>query len=244
MLLRRWDSLPQNMQTPEVRPYYDILQRKKSSLLCKRLFDIIMSLLLLVVLSPAMLIVALLIAVDSRGSIFYRQTRVTAYGKEFRIHKFRTMVNHADQIGTQVTVGDDSRITRMGKFLRGCRLDELPQLIDVLMGDMSFVGTRPEVPKYVAQYTPAMQATLLLPAGITSEASIRYKDESQLLDAAKDVDKTYMDEVLPGKMRYNLKSIAEFTLRGEIGTMLRTVGAVLGKTYEDTAVTAVKKNFD
>ena len=143
------------------------------------------------------------------------------------------MVSNADKIGTQVTVGNDSRITRVGKLIRKCRLDEVSQLIDVFRGTMTFVGTRPEVPKYVAAYTPQMMATLLLPAGVTSLASIMYKDEDQLLSGAEDVDKTYIEDVLPGKMRYNLKAIETFGFWGDIKTMFMTVFAVLGKEYKD-----------
>ena len=178
---------------------------------------------LLVVLSPVLLVLAICIKLDSPGTVFFRQVRVTQYGREFRIFKFRTMVQNADRIGSQVTVSGDSRITRVGKVIRSCRLDEIGQLLNVLGGSMSFVGTRPEVPKYVARYTPEMMATLLLPAGVTSEASIRYKDEAELLDKAEDVDETYVQQVLPGKMAYNLESIRHFGLGQELLTMLRTV---------------------
>lgn len=179
-----------------------------------------------------MIIISIMIKLDSEGPVFYRQERVTTYGKHFKIHKFRTMVSNADKIGSTVTVGNDSRITKVGAKLRGCRLDELPQVLDLISGNMSFVGTRPEAVKYVEQYKPEYMATLLLPAGITSEASIRYKDEAELLDAASDVDKTYIEEVLPGKMKYNLDSIKNFSFFGDIATMFRTVLAVLGKDYE------------
>ena len=169
---------------------------------------------------------------DSEGPVFYRQERITTYGKHFKIHKFRTMVNNADQIGSAVTVDNDSRITKVGEKLRGCRLDELPQIFDLISGNMSFVGTRPEAVKYVEKYKNEYMATLLLPAGITSEASIRYKDEATLLDTAEDVDKVYVEEVLPGKMKYNLDSIKNFSFWGDIATMFRTVFAVLGKDYK------------
>lgn len=199
---------------------------KKISLVVKRLFDIAASFVLLIILSPFMLIIALLIKADSHGPVFFRQERVTQYGRTFRIFKFRTMVDGADRKGSLVTVGNDSRITRMGQLLRKIRLDELPQLINVLTGDMTFVGTRPEVRKYVEAYTDEMNATLLLPAGITSRASIRYKDEDELLDGAYDVDKVYTQEVLPGKMAYNLESIKGFSCISELATMLETVAAV------------------
>ena len=227
--MKKWENLPENLRTEAVRPYYEQLKKRSVSLFFKRLFDVVASTLLLVILSPVFLILAIAIKIDSRGPVFYRQTRVTRYGKEFRIFKFRSMVNDADKKGSLVTVGGDSRITRMGKLIRSCRLDEISQLLNVLTGDMSFVGTRPEVPKYVEHYTPEMMATLLLPAGITSMASILYKDEDRLLEGAEDVDKTYIEDVLPGKMKYNLESIMQFSLRSDIKTMFRTVGAVLKK---------------
>ena len=228
-MLRRWEALPEAMRCPEVREYYDILRKRQGSLLLKRGFDIVAGLCVLVLTAIPMGIIAVLIKRDSPGPVFYRQERVTTYGKKFRIHKFRTMVSNADKIGTAVTVDNDARITRIGAKLRGCRLDELPQVFDVLSGDMSFVGTRPEATKYVEQYKPEYYATLLLPAGITSEASIRSKDEATLLDGAEDVDRTYMEKVLPGKMKYNLDSIRGFSFLGEVVTMFRTVAAVFGK---------------
>ena len=217
------------MQTEAVKPYYEILQKKQISLIFKRSFDIVVSLIMLLILSPVFLVLAIAIKLDSKGPVFYRQVRVTQYGKEFRIFKFRTMVNNADKIGSQVTVGGDSRITRVGKVIRECRLDEIGQLLNILGGSMTFVGTRPEVPKYVEKYTSEMWATLLLPAGVTSEASIRYKDEAALLDAAEDVDATYIQDVLPGKMKYNLRSIQEYSFFKDIKTMFQTVFAVVEK---------------
>ena len=231
-MLKRWEDLPDLMKAPEVRPYWEALNKKRFSLICKRAFDIVVSLIMLIILAIPMLIIAAWIKADSTGPVMYRQERVTTYGKHFRIHKFRTMVQNADKIGSAVTVGNDSRITKVGAKLRGHRIDEFPQLIDVLQGNMSFVGTRPEAIKYVDRYIPEYRATLLLPAGITSEASIRFKDEDTLLDAASDVDKTYMEDVLPQKMRWNLKSIREFSFWGDIATMFRTVFAVLGKEYD------------
>jgi lipopolysaccharide/colanic/teichoic acid biosynthesis glycosyltransferase len=203
MRLVKWEKLPQEMQTEEVRKYYDILRKKRFGLFFKRMFDIFVSFIMLLILSPMFIILAIAIKIDSRGPVFYRQLRVTQYGKRFRIFKFRTMVQNADK-GSQVTVNNDSRITRVGKLIRKCRLDEISQLIDVLRGTMTFVGTRPEAVKYVEHYTPEMMATLLLPAGITSEASIRYKDEDTLLDGAEDTDKVYIEQVLPEKMKIKL----------------------------------------
>ena len=229
MRMISWEKLPPQMQTEAVKPYYEILQKKQISLIFKRSFDIVISLIMLLILSPVFFVLAIAIKLDSKGPVFYRQVRVTQYGKEFRIFKFRTMVNNADKIGSQVTVGGDSRITRVGKVIRECRLDEIGQLLNILGGSMTFVGTRPEVPKYVEKYTPEMWATLLLPAGVTSEASIRYKDEAALLDAAEDIDATYIQDVLPGKMKYNLRSIQEYSFFKDIETMFQTVFVVVDK---------------
>lgn len=231
MILKKWDELPDFLRCDEVKPYYDILKRKQTSLVIKRIFDLIAASVMLILLSIPMLIIAIMIKLDSSGPVFYRQERVTQYGRKFRIHKFRTMVADADKIGTAVTVGNDSRITKVGAKIRDYRIDELPQLIDVLVGDMSFVGTRPEAVKYVRKYTKEMRATLLLPAGITSEASIRYKDEAKLLDEADDVDRTYVEKIIPQKMKYNLKSIKKFCVKREIVTMFRTILAVAEKGY-------------
>ena len=214
-----------------MRKYYDILLKKNFSLFWKRVFDIFVSALMLIVLSPLFLVLAIAIKIDSKGPVFYRQERVTQYGKRFRIFKFRSMVVDADK-GSQVTVDQDSRITRMGRLIRKCRLDEVSQLIDVFRGTMTFVGTRPEVPKYVAEYTPEMTATLLLPAGVTSLASIYYKDEAELLNGAEDTDKVYIEKILPAKMYYNLKAIGRFGFWRDIKTMFMTVFAVLGKEYK------------
>lgn len=231
-MLKKWEELPKELKNEAVRPYYEMLKKKQISLVLKRLFDLIVGFMLLIILAIPMAIIAVMIKIDSSGPVFYRQERVTTYGKKFRIHKFRTMCDGADKKGSLVTVGNDSRITKIGAKLRGMRLDELPQVLDVLSGNMSFVGPRPEAVKYVEEYKPEYMATLLLPAGITSEASIRYKDEAELLDAADDVDKVYIEDVLPGKMKYNLESIRKFGFVGEIATMFRTVFAVLGKDYE------------
>ena len=231
MLLKKWEDLPKEFQTDEVKVYYDLLKKKSVSLFFKRCFDIFVSAIMLILLSPVFLILAIAIKIDSKGPVFYRQERVTQYGKTFKIFKFRTMVQDADKIGAQVTVGDDKRITRVGKFIRKLRLDEICQLIDVFRGTMTFVGTRPEVPKYVDSYTPEMMATLLLPAGVTSITSIYYKDEDELLSNAEDVDKTYVEQILPDKMKYNLLAIKEFGFWKDIKIMFMTVFAVLGVKY-------------
>lgn len=231
-MLKKWEDLPDFMKCDEVKQYYRILEKRKFSLILKRAFDLVAGTIMIIILAIPMAIIAVWIKMDSKGPVFYRQERITAYGKHFKIHKFRTMVSNADKIGTAVTVGNDSRITKVGAKLRDYRLDEFPQVFDVLSGNMSFVGTRPEAVKYVEKYKPEYLATLLLPAGITSEASIRYKDEAELLDAAEDVDRVYVEDVLPGKMKYNLQAIKKFSFFGEIATMFRTVFAVLGKEYD------------
>ena len=231
-MLKKWEALPDFMKNDEVRAYYNSLQKKKVSMFLKRVMDLVGGVILLIILAIPMGIIAVMIKLDSEGPVFYRQEIVTTYGKHFRIHKFRTMVSNADKIGTAVTVGNDNRITKVGSRLRGCRLDELPQVLDLISGNMSFVGTRPEAVKYVEKYKPEYFATLLLPAGITSEASIRYKNEAELLDSADDVDKVYVEKVLQDKMEYNLESIIKFSVFGDLTTMFRTVFAVLGKDYK------------
>ena len=231
MKLIKWEELPPEMQTDEVRKYYEILEKRKGSLFLKRAFDLVVSLVALVVLSPVFLFLAIAIKCDSPGPVFYRQERVTQYGKRFRIHKFRTMVQNADK-GSQVTVNNDSRITRVGKVIRDFRLDEIAQLFDVIEGTVTLVGVRPESPRYVAEYTDEMMATLLLPAGVTSLASIYYKDEAKLLDGAQDTDKVYIEKILPGKMYYNLRGIEQFSFLDDIKVLFMTVFAVLGKEYK------------
>lgn len=231
MKLVKWQDLPPEMQTEEVKKYYEALKDKSVSLFLKRIFDLAVSLVALILLSPVFLILAIAIKLDSPGPVFYRQERVTQYGKRFRIHKFRTMVQNADK-GSQVTVNNDSRITRVGKVIRDFRLDEIAQLLDVIEGTVTLVGVRPESPRYVSEYTDEMMATLLLPAGVTSIASIYYKDEAKLLDGAEDTDKVYIEKILPGKMYYNLKGIEHFSFWDDIKVLFMTVFAVLGKEYK------------
>lgn len=225
-ILPKWEELPDDIKTEVVRPYYDALSKRKAGLFFKRVLDIIAAIDLIILLGIPMLIIAIMIKCDSKGPVFFRQERVTSYGVKFRIHKFRTMVNNADKIGTSVTVDNDNRITKIGSKLRNHRLDEFPQLFDVLSGDMSFVGTRPEVVKYVDRYSDEMKATLLMPAGITSIASIEYKDEAELLEKAEDADEVYVNAILPAKMEYNLKSVKEFGFFKDIGVLFKTVAAV------------------
>lgn len=233
MLIKKWEKLPLEFQIEEIKPYYEKLRKKNFSLFWKRIFDIFVSGIMLLILLPFFLILSLAIVIDSRGPVFYRQERVTRYGKHFRIFKFRSMVNNADKKGTLVTVGNDSRITRVGKLIRKLRLDEISQLIDVFRGTMTFVGTRPEVPKYVDQYSKEMLATLLLPAGVTSMGSIMFKNEDEILEGKEDVDKVYVEEVLPQKMRWNLSEIKKYGFWRDIKIMFMTVFAVLGKEYKE-----------
>jgi len=227
MSIKRWDELPKYMQNDAIKPYYDLLRKKVGSLLFKRLFDIVMSLILLFVFSPVFLIVSYLIKTDSKGPVFYRQERVTQYGKIFNIFKFRTMVHTNNKFDSLVTINNDSRITKIGKKLRKCRLDEIPQLLNILIGDMTFVGTRPEVPKYVVYYTDEMRATLLLPAGVSSKASIEYKDEERILNVTENTDLIYIGKILPKKMELNLKYLARVNITSDILILMKTVISVL-----------------
>ncbi len=232
MRILKWDSLPPEMQTDAVRKYYDILRKKRVALFFKRVVDVVVSLLLLGLFSPLFLLLALFIKLDSRGPVFYRQVRVTQYGRRFRIFKFRSM-KEGSEGGSQITREGDARVTRVGRVIRRWRLDELAQLIDVLRGKMTLVGTRPEVPRFLAHYTPEMLATLLLPAGITSMASIYYKDEAALLAGSEDSERTYVRRVLPAKMYYNLRALENFSFWGDMRVMVMTVLAMLGKEYRD-----------
>lgn len=222
----KYKDLPKEFQNDAVKKYYEIVSRKKISLLFKRMFDIIFSILILLILFIPIIIISIAIKLDSNGSVFYRQVRVTQYGKRFRIFKFRTMVTNADKIGTLVTVKSDARITKVGKFLRKYRLDEFPQIFNILIGDMSFVGTRPEVTKYVDKYSDYMYATLLLPAGLTSYSSINYKDEDEIIsEHLKDnenIDDIYVNYILPDKMKYNIEYIERFSFLYDIKIMFKT----------------------
>lgn len=224
--MKSFDKLPKQFQCEEVKHYYDILSKKTGSLVLKRITDLIFAVILLVVLIIPIIIIAVAVKATSKGPVFYRQVRVTTYGRYFKILKFRTMVENADKIGSLVTTDSDSRVTKVGRFLRKYRLDELPQIFNVLSGSMSVVGTRPEVPKYVEQYKPEYFATLLIPAGITSLASIMYKDEEKLLSSELDVDKVYIEKILPEKMKYNLQYTENFGFRSDLKLMLKTVKEV------------------
>ncbi|MBO4432162.1 MAG: sugar transferase [Clostridia bacterium] len=226
-MLKSWQDLPEFMKIPEVRNYWEALNRKRAQILFKRALDYFLASILLLLLLLPMLLISIAIKISSPGPLLFRQERVTTYGKRFRIHKFRTMVINAEQIGSAVTSDNDTRITKIGKILRDFRLDEIPQLFDILSGNMSFVGTRPEAVSYVKLYKPEYFATLLLPAGITSEASIAYKNEALLLTADGDIEDQYVNSVLPEKMRINLEALKNFSLADDISVMFKTVFAVL-----------------
>lgn len=228
-ILISWENLPENMKNEKVREYYDILQSKKCSLIFKRIFDLIFSIFFALISLPLMLVVAVIIKLDSPGKIIFKQKRVTEGGRVFEIFKFRTMVENAEKLGAQVTTGEDLRITKCGKWLRKLRIDEFPQIFNIIKGDLSFVGPRPEVVRYVKEYTPEMLATLLIPAGVTSTASILYKDEAKLLENAKNPDEVYIQEILPEKMKYNLDYIKKFGIIYDFKVIIKTVIAVLAK---------------
>ena len=236
MLIKKWEKLPSELQIEEVRPYWKTLRKKNFSLFWKRVFDICVSGIVLIIISPFFLILSLAIVIDSRGGVFYRQERVTQYGKHFRIFKFRSMVSGADKKGTLITVGNDARITRVGKFIRKFKIDEMSQLIDIFRGTMTFIGTRPEVPKYVDQYKAEYLATLLLPAGVSSTASIMFKNENDMLDKAEDTDEVYVNQILPIKMKWNLLDIKKFAFWRDIKICFMTVFAVLGKKFKEEGI--------
>ncbi|MDO0875223.1 sugar transferase [Carnobacterium divergens] len=228
-MLQKWNDLPGVMRNEEVEKYFRILNKKKKSLISKRAFDLTLASCLLLFASFFMLVVAILIKSDSRGKVFYKQTRVTKNGKLFDIYKFRTMIENADKKGSLVTIDNDQRITKIGKVLRKYRIDEVPQLLNIIKGEMTFVGTRPEVEYYVNQYSKEMYATLLLPAGVTSLASIKFKNEQKLLNSSKGIEKTYVNEILPEKMKYNLKYLENYSFLGDMTIMIETFVAVLKK---------------
>lgn len=225
--MRAFEKLPEQFKNDSVKAYYDILKKKQGSIIVKRIFDLVMAVIMLVILIIPMAVVSVIIKINSPGPVFFKQDRVTTYGKVFKIYKFRTMVVNAESMGSMVTTRGDSRVTSIGTKLRKYRLDELPQIFNVLAGHMSFVGTRPEVPRFVNIYEKEYYATLLLPAGITSFTSIMYKDESVLLASAKDADEVYINKILPEKMKYNLQYTKDFGFFYDIKIMLKTVKEVI-----------------
>ena len=229
MILAKWSDLPPKMQNEEVRKYYEILKTRKLSLIAKRAFDIVVSLIMIILLLPFFLIFCIVIKLDSSGEIIFKQKRVTKNGRIFKMLKFRTMVKDAPNLGPAITAQGDPRITKSGKFLRKFRMDEIPQLFNILRGDILFVGVRPEVESYVECYTDEMLATLLMPAGVTSITSILFKDEERLLKDSINPDKTYVEEILPIKMKHNLDYIKNFSFWSDIKIMIMTIFAVIKK---------------
>ena len=205
----------------------DMLARRRPQLAAKRAMDVLISGAALCVLWPVFLLIALAIVIDDPGPVFYRQVRVGRGGKEFRIFKFRSMIADADRKGLQITVGRDSRITRVGALLRKTKLDELAQLINVFLGQMSFVGPRPEVPRYVALYTPYQRQVLLVRPGITDYASIAYRNENDLLACADDPERMYIEEIMPAKLELNMRYLHEISPLCDVKLIFKTIAAVL-----------------
>ena len=221
-----YQELPDSMKNEYSQKYLVLLKRRRISLAGKRVFDLVVSFLILAVLSPILLLLALAIKLDSKGPVFYRQVRVGRYNTDFKIFKFRTMVQNADRIGPALTIGEDSRITRVGRLIRKLRLDEFSQLLNVLGGSMSLVGPRPEVRKYVEVYTPEYLATLLVRPGITATSSIAFKDEDKLLNSGGNPEQIYVEQILPPKMALNLEYLKDITVWNDIKIMFQTLTAV------------------
>ena len=205
----------------------DVLARRKPQLIAKRAMDIVLSACALAILWPLLLLIALAIWIDDPGPVFYRPVRVGRNGKTFRIFKFRSMVMDADKKGLAITVGRDSRITRVGTVLRKTKLDELAQLLNVILGQMSFVGPRPEVPKYVELYTPYQRQVLLVRPGITDYASIAYRNENDLLAGAPNPEAMYIEQIMPDKIELNMKYLREISPLADIRLILKTIVAVI-----------------
>ena len=221
--MKAYNKLPPSFRCAEVKKYYEILRQKSAMLFFKRVLDLLLAVLLLIILLIPIAVISVVVKCTSSGPVFFRQERVTTYGKHFKILKFRTMVQNAESMGAAVTTDNDSRVTKVGRVLRKYRLDELPQIFNVLSGNMTIVGARPEVPQYVDRYEKEYYATLLMPAGITSLASILYKDEEKLLGQSDDTDKVYIEQILPEKMKYNLQYVKDFSFLTDIKLMVRTV---------------------
>lgn len=207
------------------QPYRIVTPPSAATMACKRAFDILCSFLGLTVLSPVLLVVSVLVAVTSPGGVFFRQERIGKDGKPFRIFKFRSM--RKDNAGLKITTGNDSRITPVGRFLRKSKIDELPQLINVLVGDMSFVGPRPEVADYVNLYTPYQRQVLLVRPGITGLASIRFRNENDLLTASDDPNRTYVEQIMPRKIDLDLEYIPHASVLYDIKLIFQTFAVVI-----------------
>jgi lipopolysaccharide/colanic/teichoic acid biosynthesis glycosyltransferase len=232
-----YSSLPDNFHTELIKSYCDYLAKKQVALFFKRVFDIFTSFIFIVLLFIPMFVVAILVKTTSKGPVLYKQVRVTRYGKDFKILKFRTMVNNADKKGPSITILNDSRVTKVGKFLRKIRFDETPQLFNVIKGEMSFVGPRPEVPTYVEHYSNEMNITLLMKAGITCPASIAFRDEEKILNQSNDYDQTYINRILPIKAKYNIDYVKKFSFFGDCKIMFDTFLVVFHlKKWKDNPI--------
>lgn len=223
LLLSKKENLPKKLKTPAVLPYYNILKKKGATLITKRVIDCTMCSLIFLIASPFFLIFALLVKLTSKGPVFFKQERVGRDLKPFFILKFRTMVENADKQGVQLTTGNDSRITGFGKFLRAINMDEMPQLINVIKGDMSIIGTRPEVKRYVLVYSEEMYATLLLSPGMLSRASVKYKNENELLTGIPDPQEMYIKKILPDKMKENLAYLKQISLKEDFIIVMKSI---------------------
>lgn len=228
MKLTQFDLLPPKMQNPSVMEYHNILSNKRVSLTLKRIIDVTICVILAIIASPFLLIFSILIKLTSKGKVIYLQKRIGRDMKPFYIYKFRTMVQDADKKGLALTTGNDSRITPFGKFLRKINMDEMPQLFNVIKGDMSIIGTRPEVSEYVDCYTDEMLATLLLAPGMLSLASIKYKNENDLLTNASDPQKEYIDVILPDKMKFNLEYMRTLSVKQD----MKLIGASIAAAFK------------
>lgn len=202
------------------------LNKKKVNLIIKRLFDIGASSIGLILLSPILILIAICIKLDSKGPVFFKQVRVGKNKELFKIYKFRTMVTDAEKLGKQITIGNDTRITKVGTFIRKCKLDELPQLINVLNGDMSLVGPRPEVPKYVELYDDYQEQILLVQPGITDYASIEFRNESEILGESENPESKYINDIMPYKIELNIKYIKNISLYEDLKLITRTIKAI------------------
>jgi len=242
MFLNIWDDLPEEMKNESVKKYYELLKNKYVTLFIKRIFDLVVACVLVIILLPLFVFICISIKLESNGPVFFRQSRITQNGRLFRIFKFRTMKHNLNDSGSLLTAKDDARITRVGSVLRPLRLDEIPQLFNIIKGDMTFVGTRPEVPKYVKSYSDEMLATLLLPAGVTSEASMYFRDESNMLAGSKNPDTAYINEILPIKMMYNLKSLKEVSVWRDINIMLLSIAVIVGINRYNPTLDVSKKD--
>lgn len=226
MLIKSYEYLPNQMQTQMVKVYYDLLSKKKKTLVIKRIIDIVLCGIITIISSPFLIIFALLIKLTSKGPVVFKQQRVGKDMKMFNIYKFRTMEKEASKKGGEITTNNDSRITTFGKFLRKINMDEMPQLFNVLKGDMSIIGTRPEVLSYVNEYSQEMFATLLLPPGMLSLASVFYKDENAMLKDVSDVHKVYVEKILPDKMQYNLQYLKTISIKEDFKLIGKSIACM------------------